>query len=467
MRYLAFIIAAITSAEMQAYQLAPRLVVSIVVEQLRTDYMDAYAPLYHSGGFKRLLSEGRVYDGAVQPYTPVDRASAIATIYSGTTPYFHGITAEHWLQRSTLRVADCTLADDGSTSPVAMLSSTLGDEIKVGSEGASVVLAFASDRTAAILSAGHAANGAYWIGQNGRWTGSSFYHKTEPAWIKAYDALESTHDTAPEVVNGRVVNMSLQAVSAQAMGKDDNTDLLCVTLSAADNGAKRSGNRRNRMESVYTALDKELERLISGIEAKVGAGQTLFVVTSTGYNDDAGEDMSLYRIPTGTFYINRTASLLNVYLSAIYGQGRYVEACYGSNIYLNRTLVEQKRLSLDEVLGRCREFLLQCAGVADVYTFPRLLAGYPDVQRWRNGYNINRNGDIIMDVTPGWKLQNEEFHQTYSSRAGDIPFPIIFFGSGVVAERIGAPVGTDRIAPTIAKTIRIRAPNACAAQPLF
>ena len=72
MRYLAFILAAITSAEMQAFQLAPRLVVNITIDQLRTDYIDAFAPLYSAGGLRRVMHEGLVYDGAGYPFSPVD-----------------------------------------------------------------------------------------------------------------------------------------------------------------------------------------------------------------------------------------------------------------------------------------------------------------------------------------------------------------------------------------------------------
>ena len=87
MRYLAFILAALTSAEMQAYQLAPRLVVSVTIDQLRSDYMEAFAPLCHADGFRRLLRDGMVYDNASYPFSPVDRASATATLSTGATPY--------------------------------------------------------------------------------------------------------------------------------------------------------------------------------------------------------------------------------------------------------------------------------------------------------------------------------------------------------------------------------------------
>ena len=119
------------------------------------------------------------------------------------------------------------------------------------------------------------------------------------------------------------------------------------------------------------------------------------------------------------------------------------------------------------MLSRCQEFLVQNSGVGDVYTSERLLEGNNDILKLRNGFNPMLSGDIIIAVTPGWKLVNEETQEIYSPRASFVPFPIIFFGAGVTAEHINTAVTTDRIAPTITKAIHIRAPNACSSEPLF
>ena len=122
---------------------------------------------------------------------------------------------------------------------------------------------------------------------------------------------------------------------------------------------------------------------------------------------------------------------------------------------------------MSELLTRSQEFLMQSAGVADVYTSDRIQSGNNDIQKIRAGYNPILSGDIIINVAPGWRLLNENTQQTSMSRAGVVPFPIIFFGDGIKQERVTGPVTVDRIAPTIAKTIRIRAPNACTVAPLF
>lgn len=467
MRYLAIILAALTSAEMQAFQLAPRLVVNVTIDQLRNDYMEAFAPLYSQGGFRRLLNEGLVYEGASYPFSPVDKASATASLSTGTFPFYHGIISSHWLDRETLQPVFCVDDSRYFTSADRLKTSTVGDELKVNSNGAAIVYSFAADRESAILSGGHAANGAFWMDKSGEWQGSSYYSNSLPEWLKAHNRLHAKHPTNTSYTNDDVIDASISAITQAAMGKDEVSDLLVVNLSATKADKSPVTHWQTEMESVYMQLDQSLARLINGVEKQVSLDRVLFVVTSTGYTDETATNVKEYRIPTGTFYINRTSSLLNMYLSAIYGQGRYVEQCYGNQVYLNHKLIEQKRVSMSEMLTRCQDFLMQNAGVADVYTSERLLAGNNDITKIRNGFNPTLSGDIIIDVAPGWKLLNEDTQETYTSRAGFVPFPIIFMGAEVKPQRITTPATVDRIAPTLAKAIRIRAPNACTSAPLF
>ena len=222
------------------------------------------------------------------------------------------------------------------------------------------------------------------------------------------------------------------------------------------------------LQDTYVRLDRELASLINDIERKVGAEHVLFVVTSTGYSDVESADYEKYRIPTGTFYMNRTANLLNMYFGAIWGQGRYIESCFRNQMFLNQKLLESKRISLIDACQRAQEFLTQLSGVRNVYSSFQLLTSTSEhIQKVRNGYNPERCGDLMVEVSPGWKLYNEDNQDTQLSRASFIQFPIIFYGAGTKAGRVTDRVTVDRIAPTIAKTIRIRAPNACSAEPLF
>lgn len=447
-RYLSTIItlAVLTGTELQAQtiQPAPRLVVNIAIDQLRTDYIEHFAPLYGEDGFKKLLQKGRIYEAASYPFSPVDRASAIAAIATGASPHYNNIVGTQWLDRTTLRPVQCTDDEQFGTSPQKMATSTISDELKVATKGVAIVYSVAHDRDAAVLSGGHAADGAFWINEkSGRWTTSSYYPKATQSIIRAYN---SAHGTTQD--NDDVANFSVTCVENMAMGRDNITDMLSVTLSAKTTDIT---NWQTAMEIVYVKLDKTIASLIKRIEDKVGSDNVLFVLTSTGYTADEPVDYQRYRIPTGTFYINRTCNLLNMYLGAIYGQGQYVEANYHNQIYLNRKLIEQRRISFSDVVMRSKELLVQTAGVRSVSTSP---------------YNPAVSGDLVIETAPGWQIVNEDNNESFYSRAAFVPFPIIFYGAGIKPERITTPATIDRIAPTVAKAIRIRAPNACSSAPL-
>lgn len=495
----------------------PRVVVNILVDQLRTDYINAFMPLYGQEGFVRLLHEGRVYSGAEYSHFHPDRASAAASVATGTTPYNHGIVGTKWLDRETLRPVFCV--DDKSyagvqttdaSAPTYLGVSTIGDELKVATEGKSIVYAIAPFRDAAILTAGHAADGAVWIDdRTGQWCSSSYYGKTLPSWANVLNSnsldvrLKSltwkpssdlvgnfsyflsggmkkpfSHKFAgvnrfasfktSGLVNEEVVRAATQCLNGTMMGSDAITDYLALTLYAGNIDHRTVSESPMEMQDTYVRLDGALAQLIKSVEQKVGQGNALFVLTSTGYADEETADLSKYRIPTGTFDVARAAGLLNMYLVAVYGQGQYVESTLGTQLYLNHKLMEQKQINQAELLERVQDFLLQLSGVKDVYTSSRLLQGAwtPGISRMRGAYNPRYSGDVLIEVAPGWHYVNSTTNEKQLVRESYIPFPIIFWGAGFKAETVETPVTTDYIAPTLSKAMRIRAPNACSVAPL-
>ncbi len=496
----------------------PRLVVNIAIDQLRGDYLEAFAPLYGDKGFSRLLSEGVVYANASYPFAPIDRASALAAISTGTTPYYNNIVGERWLNRETLRPVWCV--DDSkfpgintnvASSAVNLGTSTLGDELKVATVGKAVVFGVAPFRDAAILSVGHAANGAVWIDDvQGQWCSTTYYSSVAPHWLKAFNGLNAPAKTIDKVVwepidelvgnfsyfmqtgmqkpfrhdfkgqrrfaeyktsglvNDDVTNMALQCMLSTGMGNDRVTDLLCLTYYAGNYDHRTLTECQMELQDTYVRLDNALARLIDEIEVKLGKENVLFVVTSTGYRDEEMADYETYRIPSGTFYMSRTANLLNLYYGAIWGQGKYVDTSFRNQLFLDHKLLETKKISIAEATNRAQEFLALMSGVKNVYTSLQLLTtNNENLQRIRNGFNPERCGDLVIETAPGWKLLNEDTQEQQISRASFIPFPIIIYGAATRPEHISQPVTTDRIAPTVARAIRIRAPNACSAEPLF
>ena len=480
-RYLYITLLAVLgwNAEMLAQQTEnsrlPRLVVNITIDQLRSDYLESFAPLYSADGFKKLMVEGVVFEQASYPFINPDRASAAATVITGTTPFYHGIVGRQWMDRNSLRPVWCTedLLKPGIPSPASLSVSTIGDELKVSSEGKAQLFAIAPWQETAIMTAGHAADGVCWRDERtGQWVSSQYYSNETPNFILSFNSLKQpTNKKNPSEnsqINSDITALALQSVTHLSMGLDLTTDLLCVTYDAGQDASKEVTDWQQEVERTYLQLDRELGKLITRLERRLGAGEILFVLTSTGSGESRQTDYAKYRIPTGTFYINRAANLLNMYFSALWGQGRYIETCYDNQLFVNHKLLETKRLNLTEFFQRAQEFVSQMEGVKRVYTSLQLQNDHSEeLRRHRNSYAPQISGDIIVEVTPGWHIQHEETGSDRLSQLSAFSFPIIFYGHGVKAEKVKTPVTTDRIAPTIAKAIRIRAPNACSSEPLF
>lgn len=506
---------ALTNLGAQTETALPKLVVNITIDRLRSDYLDAFLPLYGENGFRRLLKEGRRYPNAQYSFNKTDRASAIASVATGTTPYDNGIVGSYWLDRNTLQPVYCVsdaeqkgLLTTQKLSARNLRVSTIGDELKSATESKALVYGIAPYGDAAILSAGHAADGAFWIdGVTGKWCGTSYYG-TLPVWVQAGNASARAQNLKKVVwepsdewvgsfnyflsgglkkpfrhkfegaecvdnfkksglVNEEVGKMTRACLENSLLGNDDIPDYLAITFYAGNYKDSPINEMPLEIQDTYVRLDKVLGELLETIDKRIGMERSLIVVTSTGVAPEEQDDPGKYRIPTGTFYINRTAALLNMYLSAIYGQGQYVEATYGSELYLNHKLLEQKQLSLRDISERARSFLIQTGGVKNVFTSEQLQqGGVLELNALHNAYNPNCSGDILVQVSPGWRLVNENTRLNQLVRASYVPFPIFFMGCNVPAATIDTPVSVECIAPTLAKAIRIRAPNACTTAPI-
>lgn len=447
---------------------SPRLVVNITIERLRTDYMEAFLPNCGNNGFKKLIREGIMYPNAQYPFAPTDKASSIAAVITGTSPSNNGITGTQWLNKATLIPTGCTDDDNCNgllthekASPKNIATTTINDELKISTDGKAVVYSIATDRDAAIIAGGHAADGALWFNPDRKkWCSSDYYFKKLPKWIDSYNSLYSD-DLKSYEANTNVTEMALQCVTSCGMGLDDVPDMLSVFYDATPTDKEHQHDRMH-LKNAYIKLDREIEKLTSKIENRFGRENVLFVISGTGCREEKEIDYAKYRIPCGTFYINRTANLLNMYLSAIYGQDKYVESCFYNQIFLNIKQIETKRISMADILSRAQSFLIQNSGVKNVLTTRNIMfTEGGSSSQLRNWYNPDNCGDLVIELTSGWRLLNEDNGQQYVARASIVPIPVFFYGGGNMAKTETAQVSVDRIAPTIAKAIRIRAPNAC------
>lgn len=506
---------AITSLQAQPNSAKPKLVVGITIDQLSTELIEAYWDLYSSDGFKKLWKEGLVYKNTDYSLHRLDRASAISTINTGTQPSMHGIVSNNWLDQSTLQPESCIFDKDymGNytslySSPSKLLCSTITDELNRETIGGAQVYSIAPYADMAILMAGHSANGVLWFDtENGKWA-SSTYYREYPQWVGSYNEqhsvvyreedlvwtpqlpIEKYHTTnkllkapfrhkltAPfgnryhrvtesPIINSEILKITEELFNKTSIGEDQITDYLQIGLYAGNTIIPNSlGSIEN--QDTYVRIDQNIAKLLKLIDQKVGLHNTLLYLTSTGYRKEVDED-SQYNIPQGEFHLNRSTALLNLYLMAKYGEGQFIKSYDNLQIYLSHDLIEKKKLDLAAIQKEAALFLLQISGVQDVFYSTDFTLGSltAEKQRVKNSYFKGRTGDLVLKLQAGWKSinSNNKTEQIVSYAA--IQAPTIFLGGGFEAQVINTPIKAEAIAPTIAKTIRIRAPNAAKESPI-
>ncbi|MGY0427144.1 MAG: alkaline phosphatase family protein, partial [Polaribacter sp.] len=182
----------------------PKLVVGIVIDQMRYDYLIRYAERYGEGGFKRILKDGFSLQNAEFNYIPTYTAVGHTSIYTGTTPSYHGIISNNWYDKFLKKTIYCvddnnykTVGNNGNAgrkSPKRMYTTTVSDELHLAQNMRGKVIGISLKDRAAILPVGHTANAAYWYdgGNNNQWITSSYYMKKLPNWVKKFNKNNKT-----------------------------------------------------------------------------------------------------------------------------------------------------------------------------------------------------------------------------------------------------------------------------------
>jgi len=506
------ILAALTvSATLHAKpESSPKLVVGIVVDQLDEECLEKLLPIMGTDGLKRLWTDGYNRTNATFDYDDMDRASAVASIHTGASPFQHGIVAGRWMNPKTLLPS--SPLDDSNykgintiemSSPARLLSTNLADEMKLGSGSRSKVCSIAIDRDAAILAGGHDPDMVLWMNtDDSRWSSSEYYGKM-PEWVYAQNDTSwflkdwrpalatssyiplSDHDrfrpffylltkndiwdymTTP-YANDRVTRMALASLDELELGDDDTPDLLALTYYAGNFRHTPNTVWSLEQQDIYVRLDQTIAELINTITAKVGLDNVLFFLTSTGYLENSAPELGGTRIPTGQVSMERATALLSLYLSAKYGSGTWVRTFYHNHIYLNHDLIEDKGLALHEVLESSVDLLVQVTGIKSILVMRDLMSTVPDIEavRKRNGLNAAWTGDIIIDAIPGWGISDEKDGTVLYRKPVAKPVPMILYGNGIRAEVNHEPISISVLAPTISLITRNDPPNACSAVPL-
>ena len=479
----------------------PKLVLAIVVDQFRYDYLTRFRGDYHAG-FERLLTRGAVFTNAWYAAYPTVTAVGHSTFLSGAMPSMSGIVGNEWYDRETGKVVT-SVGDDAvkllgangeGASPKRLLVSTVGDELKMARSGGKVIGISLKDRSA-ILPAGHMADGAYWFDPRaGSFVSSTFYFAELPMWVTAYNAsrpadgfrgahwLDHTLPADRSVYaalegspfgNELVESFAERAVQAEKLGQRNVTDLLAVSFSANDYVGHAAGPDSPEVKEMSIQTDRVIGKLFSFLDAAVGMGNVLVIMTADHGVAPVPEVNAARRMPGGRMPQGVVRKAVEAALTDKYGAGQWMLSPSDTAFYFNQEIIRQRKLDAGEVERTAAEAARHIAHVFRVYTREMLLNGTVDAQvgrRVMNGFYAPRGPDMYVLLEPYWLYGSKgTTHSTTFSY--DAHVPVIFMGPGIKAGRFDKQISVNDVAPTLATYLDIETPSGsvgrCLAEILF
>lgn len=507
----------------------PKLVVGIVVDQMRYDYLTRFYDKYGNDGFKRLLNDGFNCENGHYNYIPTYTAVGHTSIYTGTTPSNHGIIGNNWYQKFEKKYIYCVddgdyksigAADGGRKSPRRMISTTVGDELKMAQNKRGKVIGLSIKDRSAILPAGHAANAAYWYkgGKEGKFITSSYYMDELPQWVqqfnkngKAKQYLNSTWNTLYDIDtytesiadnnpfegkfkgkdtptfpynlkklkkgnnnysilsatpfgNSLVKDFAEAAIIGENLGQDDNvTDFLAISFSSTDYVGHKFGVDSKEIQDTYLRLDKDLADFLRFLDEKVGKGNYTLFLTADHAAVQVPSYLQTLKIPSGYFDNKELKKKANAYLFKRYKSKDLIENISNFQIFLNKEEIKELKLDANAVSQNLADELINYKGIYKTVTARTMqTANFTKgiMHLLQNGYNQKFSGDVLMVPNPATISYSKTGSTHGSGYNYDTHVPIIFYGKGIKKGASKSHVNITDIAPTISSLLEITFPNA-------
>lgn len=514
-------------APMLTWAKPPRLVVGIVVDQMRYDYLSKYDPLFGPDGFRKLQRQGHVFTDARFNYQPTVTAVGHATIYTGAMPAVHGISENNYFDKDIGKVVyvmeDPAVVPVGSntgrcSSPHRLRSTTITDELKLRHPSSKIISIAIKDR-GALLPAGHKADGAFFFDErSGKWITSSWYAERLPDWLQQWNERDQnrkylsepwnlllprsayamcTSDstayerapagkpwatfphfiqaddwksfTASPFANTLTKDLAKEAIVRENLGRDDVTDFLCISFSATDIIGHAYGIHSLELADCYARLDRDLADLLSFLDKQIGKKNILVFLTSdhgAAVNPLFAEDQQM---PGGRLEADTWLATANQFLGQRFDGTPLVAAIMEQQLYFNDSLMSAMGIAYHEVAAAATEFLLKQPGVLCTVVPKAGLSTCPPMVETalRNGWVPDRSGDVIFALRPGWIDWPHDYGTTHLTvHAYDQHMPLIWFGWKVRRGLTHRPTCMTEIAPTLALILNLPLPSGCQSHPL-
>lgn len=379
----------------------PKLVVGIVVDQMRYDYLYRFNSKYGKDGFNRLLQGGAVCENTHIPYIPTYTAPGHTCVYTGSVPAMHGIVGNDWFVKSMGRNIYCTSDTSyetvggsgrvGQQSPKNLWVTTVTDELRLAQNFKNKTIAVAIKDRSCVLPGGHSANAAYWFdGKSGHWISSTYYQKTLPTWvsdfnnkklyeqylkepwttkldIREYDEsdeddkwyersfsneekpvfphkINETNKKNYEIIksspwgNTYTAEMAKAALIGEQLGKSNYTDFLAISFSSTDYIGHQFGPNSIEIQDAYLRLDTEIASLLQAFDAQVGKGNYVVFLTADHAAAHARGFMDEHHFPSEVFYHDSLRKSLNSELATRFGKEYAIAEFINMQLYFNETL---------------------------------------------------------------------------------------------------------------------------------
>jgi predicted AlkP superfamily pyrophosphatase or phosphodiesterase len=377
----------------------PKLVVGIMVDQMRQEYLLRFYPKYGEGGFKRLMSDGFSLRNAHYNYVPTETGPGHASVYTGSTPALHGIIGNDWYDKNEKKEVNCvndpsqkvvgSATGAGEVSPWRMMTTTITDELELFTHKKSKVIGVSWKDRGAVLPVGHMGDAAYWFDKTtGNFITSTYYMKQVPAWVEQFNAQKLadqllnkewttlypieryTESAADDNVyesklggkekptfpynlkelrknsdydflgytpygNDYITAFAKAALTAEKLGKNAATDFLAVSYSCTDKLGHEVGPNAIEIEDVYLRLDKNIEDLLKQLDAQVGKGNYTVFLTADHAIADVAQYLVDNRMPGGYFRPANVKAELNEHLKKYFPGKDLVKVVESNQLYFD------------------------------------------------------------------------------------------------------------------------------------
>lgn len=493
----------------------PKLIIGLVVDQMRWDYLYRYYDRYaENGGFKRLLNNGFSCENAFVNYLPSVTACGHAAIFTGSVPAVNGITGNDWWDYKLNDFLYCSADDSvntvgsntasGKMSPRNLLVTTIGDELKIATNSRSQVFGIALKDRGAILPAGHSADAAYWYDdKTGDWISSTYYMNVLPAWVTAINnrkVVDSCYRQGWKLLypfetytqsytnkvsfgydltgnigrnygflrvipqgNSLTISMAESLIENEKLGLDDAADLLTISFSTPDYTAHTFGPNSIEAEDVFLRLDKELGEFFDYLDNRIGKNQYLLFLTADHGGAHVPSFLKMNHIPAGNVAVETIYNELNSLLGEKYKVQNLCMAVANYQVYLDRDSIAKHQLNLDLVGKFCIDYLLKQPGIENAFlqkdidkiTIPSKLK-----EMVRAGYYESRSGDIQLIFQPQWIegwMGGGTTHGVFNPY--DTHIPLLFYGWNIKPGKLYKEVNITDIAPTVSSLLNIQMPS--------